>query len=112
MIHIYGHSDDCVYVERLGGIFGKTEREEYDSCLDDPTTFQIGTDKSGMFVTMRYGQSRHGGGTWSTEVEMIAEGVPVPWDIAWKVEKGEYTGILKIACPTDTPVVRFGDAED
>lgn len=111
MIKIYGYSDDTVYVERESIEPASYDAEDF-GCFDKPVVLRIGTDKSGMFVTMRYGAHKHSGGTWSTELEMIEEGVPVPWGIFWKVEEGKYTGLLSINCPADTPVVRIGEGSE
>lgn len=98
MLKIYGASDDLVELE--GFI-----RDEVD-CYDKPVQIKVGTDDSGLIITMRYGVL---GAVWSAELSQLDEDVPIPWPVT-VVTQGRreddvgYSVAVCIDCPDDTPV--------
>jgi len=115
MLTIYGMSDDIVCAnielqvtcphcgaeveEPSNAVVGSKEDEI--GCYDQKIHFTIGSQASGLVVTMVYVQN----GCWGALVHQVAEGVRIPWVV--KVEsrvEDEHSVCVLVDCPSGTPV--------
>ena len=107
MIRIWGASDNLVLIEGKCIFNGDIleDGEEIYADKEDGLSFIIG-DKA--VVRIEYGTGP--GGTWGARIDMVDEGVLIPWTIAISTGDDEsddspvYTVIVLIDCPEDTEV--------
>jgi hypothetical protein len=103
MIRIYGCSDDLVEIDTDDDSSDEIETHRHVSIL-------VGTKEGGCIVTAKYGGMERlaidgfgGGGTWRLSVDMINEGIPIPWGISIAVAECQYSPTVMIDCPSGTP---------
>jgi hypothetical protein len=110
MLTMYGGSDDLVELE--GIVVDEI------SMFGDGVVVTVGDPETGgVLVKWRYAQGP--GSTWSAEINMFDEGVPVPWMVSVKhrIKREEvgYSVVVSIDCPKGTPVswaARNDDGEE
>lgn len=99
-ISIYGASDDLVEIE------GDVEDE-----IGPGRMIQIGDEKMGVRVTMRYHASSKSGPVWRASIEQVDEGVPMfPVTLGLADPHGypdpqSYSVKVTVDCPHGTPVI-------
>jgi hypothetical protein len=96
-MRIYGASDDLIEIEQ------GTVKDEIYADRDDRAVLLVGTERSGLVVTLTYAPRRDAA-VWQVAVEPVDEGVPIPWPV--RVEAFGYTACVLSDCPQGTPVRR------
>lgn len=98
---IRGHSDDCFCITDC-------ENEDELSAYDRRRSILIGTVKGGLVVRGEYAPKTRApkngigdGGTWQFAIDLVDEGVPIPWEV--RIEMEGYSPHVVIDCPADTP---------
>ena len=102
-LKIFGCSDDLVELR------GVVDNEI--GCFDEDVKLRIGTERKGLYVTMKFG--RNNTPTWSMEIEQIDENIPIPWDCLLGQYKSHYgnthSPLIHIDGPARTTVMRMED---